>query len=207
MEGSVSPWASGLPEGLAAAKCIEEALVDRALQGGRDAFGDLIHPHLSFLNRFARAKLQSESDAEDVVQQSILKALIHLQQFRQEASFKSWISAITENEVLRLRRDRGVRAQITLRFATDLAADSGRSPHTEIELAENAAWVHRAVTRLPRKYRLIIQLRDLRELSIAETAQRLKLSSSAVRTRHHRARKLLKRSLKEFRKDALLTRQ
>jgi RNA polymerase sigma-70 factor (ECF subfamily) len=65
----------------------------------------------------------------------------------------------------------------------------------QCERRENAERLHRALVRLPEKYRLIIELRDLRELSVAETARSLSVSLSVVKTRHHRARKLLIRSL------------
>jgi RNA polymerase sigma-70 factor (ECF subfamily) len=69
----------------------EELLVDRILRGRMDAFGDIVQPHLTSLNRFAQRRLQSESEEEDVVQQSIFLAFRHLRQFRREASFKTWL--------------------------------------------------------------------------------------------------------------------
>jgi RNA polymerase sigma-70 factor (ECF subfamily) len=147
--------------------------------------------------------LQSESEAEDVVQQSIFLAFRHLRQFRREASFKTWLRAIAINEVLRLLQSRTV-AHLPLHesFAAGLA-DPASSPHIQCEQRERAEQLHEALTRLPEKYRLMIQMRDLRELSIDETARSLSLTSSAVRTRHHRARKLLIRSLAVLRRKDL----
>src|SRR4051794_27686093 len=73
---------------------VEGRLIDRTLEGGTEAFADLIQPHLTFLNRLARIRLRSESEAEDAVQQAVLRALVHLGQFRREASFKTWLCAI-----------------------------------------------------------------------------------------------------------------
>ena len=184
----------------------EELLVDRILRGRTDAFGDLVKPHLTFLNRFAQQRLRSESEAEDVVQQSIFLAFRHLRQFRREASFKTWLRAIAMNEVLRLL-DRRTVAHMPLHeaFAAGLP-DPANSPHIQCEQRERAEKLHKALTRLPEKYRLMIQLRDLRELSIDETARSLSLTSSAVRTRHHRARKLLQRSLAALRRKDLTER-
>jgi RNA polymerase sigma-70 factor (ECF subfamily) len=178
----------------------EALLIDRILRGRIDAFADLLQPHLTSLNRFARQKLRSESEAEDVVQQSILLAFSRLSQFRGEASFNTWLRAIALNEVLRSLQKRTL-APVPLREsrAADLA-DPANSPHIHYEQSERAERLHQALTRLPEKYRLMIQLRDLRELSIDETARSLSLTSSAVRTRHHRARKLLVRSLAELRR-------
>jgi RNA polymerase sigma-70 factor (ECF subfamily) len=62
--------------------------------------------------------------------------------------------------------------------------------------------LHQALNRLPEKYRVMIQLRDLHELSIAETARSLSLTPAAVKTRHHRAKKLLVRSLSRLKRAA-----
>lgn len=174
----------------------EKLLVSRALQGWNEAFADLLQPCLKPLNQFARTRLHGEFEAEDVVQQSVLRALSHLGQFRGEASFKTWLGAIALNEVLHCLRGRAVRRLQPLDMSpAACVADPTSSPHAQFERSEKAARLHKALTRLPQKYRLIIQLRDLGELSIAETARSLSLTSSAVRTRHHRARKLLIRSL------------
>jgi RNA polymerase sigma factor (sigma-70 family) len=167
-----------------------------AQQGWNDVFADLIQPCLKPLNRFARMRLRSESEAEDVVQQSVLRALGHLGQFRGEASFKTWLTAIAVNEVFRALRGRAVaRVQPLHKSPAAYLADPSSSPHVQCEQKEKAERLHKALIRLPEKYRRIIQLRDLGELSIAETARSLSLTSAAVRTRHHRARKLLIRSL------------
>jgi RNA polymerase sigma-70 factor (ECF subfamily) len=171
-------------------------LIQSALKGRPDAFGDLVQPYLTSLIRFARARLGSESEAEDIVQQAVLQAFSHLGQFRHEASFKTWLSAIALNEVIRWRRGRAV-APIRSLHETHAAnlADPSHSPHAQCQRREEAERLRQAMTRLPAKYRQMIQLRDLHELSVAETARWLSLTAAAVKTRHHRARKLLVRSL------------
>jgi len=183
----------------------EELLIDRFLRGRIDAFGDLVQPHMTSLSRFAQKRLQSASEAEDAVQQAMLLALSHLGQFRREASFSTWLRAIAMNEVFRLLQRR---SSIPLPLYEPVAAhltDPTSSPYTQCEQRERAERLYKALTRLPEKYRLMIQLRDLRELSIDETAQSLSMSSAAVRTRHHRARKLLVRSLAGLKPDVNFT--
>ena len=178
-------------------KEMEAVLIDRILAGRIDAFADLVQPYLTSLNRFAQHQLQHQSEAEDVVQQSILLALSHLGQFRREASFSTWLRAIAINEVCRLRQSQaGAHVPLREPVAVDVA-DPGHSPYTQCEQRERAERLHKALSKLPEKYRLMIQPRDLSELSIDETAQSLSLSNSAVRTRHHRARRLLSRSLRQ----------
>jgi len=174
----------------------EESLIQSALKGRSDAFGDLVEPYLTSLIRFARARLGCESEAEDIVQQAVLRAFIHLGQFRQEASFKTWLSAIALNEVIHWRRGQAVAPIQSLHetYAAKLA-DPASSPHAQCQRREEAERLRQAMTRLPEEYRQMIQLRDLHELSVAETARSLSLTAAAVKTRHHRARKLLVRTL------------
>lgn len=173
----------------------EELLIERTLGGATDAFGDLIKPHLSALNRLARARLRSSFEAEDVVQQAVLRAFRHLEQFRRDASFRTWLSAIAIHEAIHLRRRQAFRVRPLQQTHAANLADVSVSPHLAVERSEDAERLHRALTKIPEKYRVLIQMRDLRELSVAETARSLSLSAAAVRTRHTRARKMLVRSL------------
>jgi len=183
----------------------EGLLIDRTLQGRADSFGELVEPYLTSLNRIARKRLRSESEAEDVVQQSVLQALCHLRQFRREASFKTWLCAIAIHEVSQLRRGRAV-AQVRPLHESHAAtlAHPLCSPDLQFQQTQEVERLYQALTRLPKKYRLLIQLRDLDELSIAETARSLSLTVEAVKTRHHRARKLLGRSLQPRRRQKIL---
>jgi RNA polymerase sigma-70 factor (ECF subfamily) len=173
----------------------EAVLIERTLHGRSDAFGDLVKPYLTNLTRFARMRLRNASEAEDAVQRSVLRAFRHLPAFRREASFKTWLSTITWNEVSQTRRRQTAHPLGSIRepLAANLADPAG-SPHLLLQRREELDRLRGALEALPEKYRRIIQLRDLGELSVVETAQRLSLSSAAVKTRHHRARKLLRRS-------------
>ena len=189
----VSEW---IRENQPSSRAGDEWLIDSVLEGRTDAFGDLVAPHLGSLTRFARMRLRNDAEAEEVVQQAVVRAFSSLGQFRREASFKTWLSKIASNEVIHLRRGRAIAAVMPLRATwADRLADPCCLPDVQIQQRQERERLHRALTRLPEKYRLIIQLRDLRELSIAATARSLSLSIAAVKTRHHRARKLLLRSL------------
>ena len=190
----VSGWSGGNHAPIS--RDADAGLIDSVLQGRTDAFGDLVAPHLGSLTRFARMRLHNDSEAEDVVQQAVLCAFHNLGQFRREASFKTWLSKITFNEVIHLRRGKAMAAVRPLHPAcADELADPSRLPDVQVQQKQETAQLYRALTRLPEKYRLVIELRDLRELSIAATARSLSLTVAAVKTRHHRARKLLSRSL------------
>lgn len=185
------------------APSVEALLIDRTLRGGMDAFADLVQPHLPALNRIARLRLGCEAEAEDVVQQAVLRAYRHLGQFRREASFKTWLYAIAFREVSQLRRTPDM---TRLRPLHDVRSaripDPCLSPEAQCLHHEEAARLHQALKKLPDKYRNVIQLRDLRELSVAETARLLSETVAVVRIRHHRARKLLHRKLADGRRVA-----
>jgi RNA polymerase sigma-70 factor (ECF subfamily) len=174
----------------------EGDLIHDALQGRPEAFADLVLPHLSALTRLARLRVRCAAEAEDIVQQAVLSALRHLSQFRREASFKTWLWAITFHEVSQSHRGRRTSNVLPLYEACAAKIpDPASDPERQCQRRQDVARVRQALRRLPEKYRLIIQLRDLRELSIAETARSLSLTVAVVKIRHHRARKLLLRSL------------
>lgn len=176
----------------------EQVLIDQTLNGRSDSFGKLVEPHLRALNRMARVRLQSDTEAEDAVQQTMLRAFCHLSQFRREASFKTWLCAIAFHEVSQVRRARGGVQFSPLVETQSVIPDPGVSPEAACQRRQELERLSRALTKLPEKYRRIIQLRDLRELSIAETAQSLSLSTPTVKIRHHRARKLLVANVKKL---------
>ena len=194
--GFVNPWSGGLRP---SSRDADGWLIDSVLQGQTDAFGELVEPHLVSLTRLARMRLRNDFEAEDAVQQAVLQALHNLGRFRRQASFKTWISKITANEILHVRRGKAMASATPLHATIDKLADPDSLPDMQLQKRQEAASLHRALTRLPEKYRLIIELRDLRELSIAATAHSLSITASAVKTRHHRARKLLVRALRSGR--------
>jgi RNA polymerase sigma factor (sigma-70 family) len=165
-------------------------LIRQILAGRQDRFADLFRPHMTALWRVVRTKMQDSFEIEDVVQQTLLKAFTRLQQFRFEASFRTWLIRIACNEVLQWHRNR-------LRFALPFfeqdgiserqIADDSVSPFKICERNETVRWFYKAFVKLPQIYQAVIQQRDLEHRSISETAQFLRLTVPAVKTRHRRA--------------------
>lgn len=176
----------------------EITLISQILDGRRDLFGELIAPYLKLLFRIVQSRIGAHADVEDIIQQTALKALNHLGQFRFEASFRTWLIQISLNETRQWLRERASSRIIALdRFTlTQLpAADESASPLSECQRSEATVRLRTALARLPEKYRRIILLRDFEEFSISEVAQQLKLTIPAVKTRHRRARQKIARSL------------
>jgi RNA polymerase sigma-70 factor, ECF subfamily len=169
----------------------EAALIREIVGGQRDLFGDLIAPHLAALARVLRGTLGAHPEVEDIVQQTALKAFTHLAQFRFEAGFRTWLIQIGLNEVRQWRRKDAsspLMESASPVFGDLPIADQRQSPLRQYEIAETGDHVGAAIARLPDKYRVVILLRDLEDLSISEVAARLGLTIPAVKTRHRRAR-------------------
>jgi RNA polymerase sigma-70 factor (ECF subfamily) len=187
-------------EGLA-----DEALVEMARHRDEPAIRCLVQRHNQRVFRTARSILGSDSDAEDVVQATYLSAFGHLDTFRGESLFSTWLTRIAVNEALaRLRRRRptGPLEEI------DAAVAEGRvvlfpttqqpnDPEVEMSRVQVRAVLERAIDSLPLVFRPVLVLRDIEGLSVEETASQLALRPETVRTRLHRARKMLRRSIEK----------
>jgi RNA polymerase sigma-70 factor (ECF subfamily) len=177
----------------------EVELIRSILGGRRELFADLIAPHLKPLLRTVRATIGCQPDAEDIVQQTALKAFIHLDQFRFEASFRTWLIRIGLNEAHAWRRkcanSRFLALDPTM-LTQPPVADESHSPWVEYQRSEVIARLRAALAGLPEKYRVVILLRDLYGFSLREVAARLRLTLPAVKTRHMRARQKMVKLLR-----------
>jgi RNA polymerase sigma-70 factor (ECF subfamily) len=170
----------------------EAELIHKILSGRRDLFGDLIAPHLTPLLRAIKAMIGGYVDIEDIVQQTTLKAFTHLEQFRFEASFRTWLIRIGLNEARAWRRKCASSRILALDPATLTQlpiADESLSPWAQCERREDNVRLRTALARLPEKYRIVILLRDLYGFTLSEVAGRLGLTIPAVKTRQMRARR------------------
>src|SRR5690606_8059968 len=156
------------------------------------------------LFRIARGILKDDGEAEDAVQETYVCAWFKLGQFRGPAGFAGWLCQIATNEALMRRR----RLQRTRRNMAGVVEDRWGSADPVAELrspdAGPAALVHEgqlrqllesAIDGLPDVYRDAFVLREVEQMSVAETACCLGIEEGAVKTRVHRARKLLQRNL------------
>lgn len=132
---------------------------------------------------------------EDIVQQTILKALAHSDQFRAESTLKTWLCSIAINEVHQAYRCAWRKRSVPL-AAENLESDRHfEFPKASYEAREREVLVRHAVSRLPSSYRSVVELCELHCLSLKEAAEKLRLTVPAVKTRRHRARQKLRRLL------------
>ena len=169
----------------------DASLIRQILTGRKDLLGDPIKPHLDPLRRCVRAKMGNNPDVEDVVQQTIFKAFTHLDQFRFEACFKTWLTRIALNEVAQSWRRRVSGRWVGLEDSAQTvlqAMDPSDSPLRAYERSQTANLLQRALSSLPERYRVVVRMRDLEERSISEVAEVLCITIGAVKSRHHRGR-------------------
>jgi len=175
----------------------EAELIERACHGNKEAFYSLVRPCEGAVYTIAVSILNNPEDAEEVVQEAVLKALSHLAEFRGEAKFSTWLIQITINEArLKLRKDRrhlyeSVDEQRTSEdgeyFPKDFA-DWREVPSEALQRKELREALKRAFASLPLKYREVLILRDVQQLRIEEVARILGITQGSVKTRLLRAR-------------------
>lgn len=180
----------------------EPALIRRIAGGNREAFAVLMRRHNRRLYRLARASLRDGTEAEDAVQDAYLSAFRSIGQFRGDSTLSTWLSRLVLNECLARQRRSHRRENIipmvsfeSTASAVANIADESDLPDRTASRAEMRALLERKVSELPEALRVAFVLRSVEELSVGETAQVLGVPEETVRTRHFRARGLLRESL------------
>jgi RNA polymerase sigma-70 factor, ECF subfamily len=162
--------------------------------GKEETFADCVVRHLPYLRRMIRCQTRDDAITEDIVQETILKALVHAGEFRFESSLKTWLTSIAKNECRQLYRSKWRTCSVQL-IADELEnqrlshVDSSRPSYQQ---AERDALIRQAVSRLPESYRSVVELCDLQRVPLEEAAARLRLTVAAVKTRRRRAREKLR---------------
>ncbi len=181
----------------------EAALVARARDGDQDAFGVLVRLHQRQVYNLALRILRDNEEAYEATQEAFLSAWQGLQGFRGQARFATWLYRIAYNYCLRVtesrRRDAAARAELLAASARELRPEQRLSAEharrAEQELREQ---VRTEIAGLPAKYRAVLVLRHLQELSYEEIAQVMRVPIGTVKTQLFRARALLKERLEHL---------
>ena len=181
----------------------ETALVAAAKAGNTAAFSELVTHYDRRVFRMAKQITQNDDDAEDVLQETFLKAYTHLDDFQGNSKFYTWVVRIAVNEALMKLRKRRSDRTVPLDDPIDTGEDEvvreiavwDQNPEDTYSREELATILDEAVQSLKPAYRTVFILRDIEELSIEETAESLGLSISAVKSRLLRARLQLREKL------------
>jgi RNA polymerase sigma factor (sigma-70 family) len=178
----------------------EATLVRRVAHGDRAAFEVLMRRHNRLLYRLARASLHDDAEAKDAVQDAYLSAFRSIDQFRGESRLSTWLSRLVLNECLARQRRSKRRQNVIPIVSSDpktlaSVADDSDLPDKLAARAQMRAVLEFKVSELPDIFRAVFVLRSVEELSVEETAQCLGLTEETVRSRHFRAKGLLRESL------------
>ena len=186
----------------------DAALASRAAQGDQDAFARIMRRYNQRLYRLAVSVMGDASEAEDVLQESYVRAFYALATYSGAGSLGAWLARIVRNEAIdrvRARESRRTHVAIEAELGVQSAEDETNvtsdpmliDPQALAANAELRKLLERAIQRLPEQFRTAFVLREVEGLSVEETAEYLGIPPATVKTRDHRARNLLRGYLSE----------
>jgi RNA polymerase sigma-70 factor (ECF subfamily) len=184
----------------------ETAVVLQAREGDVAAFSELVRRYEGKIFRLATHITQNREDAEDVLQETFLKAYEHLDQFQGNSKFYTWIVRIAVNQALMKLRKRKTDKSVSIDETIDTGEDTvareiaawDENPEQRYSREEMNGILSSAVDSLAPPYRAVFVLRDIEDFSTEETAEALNLSIPAVKSRLLRARLQLRDKLTRF---------
>lgn len=189
-----------------------EYSIEKIKSGNRAEFAKLIDVHSNQIYRLALKMLNNQQDAEDVLQNTFLKAFQKINHFEGRSKVSTWLYRIAANEALMIIRKQ--RPEVNIDEETDEDNNDINSPNqfidwcclpeSEMVSSESKNELDNAIQRLSDALRIVFILRDIEGLSIQETSKVLNLTETAVKTRLLRARLNLREQLSEYYGDRLM---
>jgi len=183
-------------------------LIQAINSGQTEKFHDLVKRYEQKLYNFSLRMCRNPSDAEDMIQDTFLNVFKYLKNFRYETKFKNWLYKVAASTCIKKRRKSKFAPDKELSLDEFLPNDEAEKPEHVPEWAllpldkllneELSSVINKTIISIPKKYRVVIVLRDIEGFSTAETAQILNLSPANVKVRLHRARLYLRDKLKGY---------
>lgn len=177
----------------------ELRLIQQAQGGHSHAFTELIQPYQHRVYALALHKLNHPQEAEDIVQETVLRVYVHLNRYKQPFKFSTWVFRIATNLCIdRLRkRIRTLSLDAPVSLCSDhnrypCLADRNRTPEEVLLEQEEYAALRDAMEKLPSHYRSVLFLRYMKEMTLSDIGKTLKIPVTTVKSRVHRGRKALK---------------
>lgn len=174
-------------------------IVAAVLAGNRQAFAPLVEQHQTAIYNFVYRYTRSRADAEDLTQETFLRAFRHLHQYRGHLPFRNWLYGIAVHACRDWSRRRSVRplpaANLPEEIEKNFSSPADIDPSEQLHAAENRRQLEKAVQVLPDGYKTVFILFYIQEVSQAEIARALRLPLTVVKNRLYRARLMLRKSL------------
>src|SRR3954464_9790366 len=179
--------------------------INQVLKGDQNAFGEIVELYKDKVFQICFRMLGNRHEAEDLAQEAFVRAFVNIQSFNIQMKFSTWLYRIATNLCIdRLRKkkpdyhlDAEVAGTEGLNMYSQIAADI-RMPEEEVESLELQECIQAAITKLPEKYRSVIVLKYIEELSLKEISEILDLPVGTVKTRIHRGREALRKQLRHL---------
>lgn len=173
----------------------DSEIVERILAGESAAFEGIMRRYNRLLFRIARGMVDDDESAKDLVQECYVRAFYRISQFQGPTGLASWLSRIVINEAISRSRKR----QPVYERGTDVETipiDRKGRPEEIAMGHDTLEMIESAIDKLPAQFRIVFMLRGVEELSVNETAEILSIKPATVKTRFHRAKQLMSKSLK-----------
>lgn len=176
----------------------EVYIIEKILDGDIELFEILMRRHNELLYRTIRSYLNVDSDIEDTMQDTYIKAFQKLNQFKNESLFSTWLIRIGINEALQRKRKSPKYKIIPLQqedTILQIADQNTMNPESNTMYKESTCFMEKAIDTLPEKYKIVYMLREVEGLDISEISVSLNLTNTNVKVRLHRARTMLRDSI------------
>jgi RNA polymerase sigma-70 factor (ECF subfamily) len=177
------------------------ALIHDAQQGDREAFGQLASKYQDRLYTALTHLVGCPIEAEDLVQEALLRALKKLHTFRKESSFYTWLYRIARNLMVSRRRRKTPLFCAQVEDQPGVAPQEGETPLQRLQREREVQRTRQALTQLDEHHRIVLVLRELEGFDYQTIADILKIRPGTVRSRLHRARSLLRKRLQSYMSD------
>lgn len=180
---------------------VDEQLISEYLDGDESALAVLVDRHLKSVYNFARTLTNDSQAAEDVAQESFIKAWKHIRRFRRGSSFQTWLFSITRNTAIDWLRQKKALAFSLFEnergenMLTETLRDTSLLPDELLARAEDARFVEVLLEELDPLYRDVLKLRYSSNMTFKEIGELLKRPLHTVKSQHRRALIALRRSL------------
>lgn len=177
--------------------------IKQVLKGDQDAFAEIVEIYSNSIYQLGYRMLGNRHEAEDIAQEAFIRAYVNIKSFNQDLKFSTWLFRIATNLCIdRIRKkkpdyylDAEVSGTDGLTMYSQLSSNSPL-PETELESLELQESVQKEILKLPEKYRSVIVLKYIEELSLNEISEILDLPLGTVKTRIHRGREALRQQLR-----------
>ncbi|MFP7300402.1 RNA polymerase sigma factor SigW [Neobacillus niacini] len=177
--------------------------IKQVIKGDQDAFADIVEIYSNSIFQLGYRMLGNRHEAEDIAQEAFIRAYVNIKSFNQDLKFSTWLFRIATNLCIdRIRKkkpdyylDAEVSGTDGLTMYSQLSSDSPL-PEKELESLELQETVQKEILKLPEKYRSVIVLKYIEELSLNEISEILDMPLGTVKTRIHRGREALRQQLR-----------